>query len=179
MLQPPAQDPAQAVPSASGALPFDLRAIGAVPELQPRPAATYPSPQRRRIGLTLEELARVAGDDPILAAELARRTAPPQSAAEPPPQVLPTVVLLEGLPGRHDLVMAVARRLCEETGDFNAATQRTCEKMAEAVATRSVPAAVLLSCWRQAMGPRAEHRGKVLVAAWQREAREYVTPLRR
>ena len=143
-------------------------------------SASPPTRHYRCLGLSLEELARIAGEtaDPILAAELARRTATP-SPPEPPPQALPTVVLLEGLPGRHDLIMAAARRLCEETGDFNVATQRTCEQMAEAVATRVVPAAVLLSCYKQAMGPRAEHRGKVLVAAWQREAREYVTPLRR
>ncbi|MBV8314925.1 MAG: hypothetical protein JOZ53_08315 [Planctomycetaceae bacterium] len=75
--------------------------------------------------------------------------------------------------------MAVARRLCEETGDFNVATQRTFEKIAESVATRAVPAAVLLSCWRQAMGPKAEHRGKVLVTTWRRETQPYNMPLRR
>jgi len=74
------------------------------------------------------------------------------------------------LPGRHDLIMVVARRLCEETNDFKVATQRTFEKMATEVATRATPAATLISCWRQAMGPRAEHKGKVLVAAWRREA---------
>jgi len=171
-----ATEPVQAMAAASGApRQFDLRAIGAIPDLQPRPATPYSPPQRRPLGLglTLEELARVADDtaDPILAAELARRTAPP-TPAEPPPAMLPTVALLEGLPGRHDLIMAMARRLCEETGDFNTATQRTFEKMAEAVATRAVPAAVLLSCWRQAMGPKAEHRGKVLVAAWKRSVAE-------
>ena len=121
--------------------------------------------------MTLEELAKVAGDDPILAAELARRTAPP-SPPEPPPATVPTAELVTALPGRHDLIMAAARRLCEETGDFKVTSQRTFEKMAESVATRSVPAAVLLSCWRQAMGPTAEHKGKVLVAAWKRSVAE-------
>ena len=127
------------------------------------------------MGLTLEELASVAGDDPILAAELARRTAP-VPPAEPPPATLPTVELFEALPGRHDLIMAAARRLCEETNDFKVASQRTFEQMAMAVATRAVPAAVLISCWRQGMGPKSEHKGKVLVAAWKRSVAE--APLR-
>jgi len=155
-------------------LPFDLRAVGAAPELHHVPAPRPAAPRRKKLGLTLEELASVAGDDPILAAELARRTAPPPPP-EPPPVTIPTAALLGMLQGRHDLIMAVARRLCEETGDYNMATQRTYEKMAESVATRAVPAAVLLSCWRQAMGPRSEHRGKVLVAAWQREAQPYIS----
>ena len=110
--------------------PFDLRAIG-----QPAgsPPTTVPPPAHRhrrpRLGLTLEELASVAGDDPILAAELARRTAPP-APAEPPPATIPTVELFELLPGRHDLIMIAARRLCEETNDFKPASQRTFEKMA-------------------------------------------------
>ena len=74
------------------------------------------------------------------------------------------------LPGRYDLIMVVARRLSEETGDFQLASLRTFEMMATAVARRSVPAAVLLDCWRQGMGPQAVHKGKVLVAAWKREA---------
>ncbi|MBV8316025.1 MAG: helix-turn-helix domain-containing protein, partial [Planctomycetaceae bacterium] len=150
-------------PATTPALPFDLTAIGTAPEL---PAPRLAEPRRRRLGLDLAELARVVGEtaDPILIAELTRRTAPP-GPPEPPPVTLPTLALFERLPGRHDLIMAVARRLCEETGDFQVASQRTFEQMAEAVATRSVPAAVLLSCWRQAMGPTAAHKGKVLVAA--------------
>ena len=156
---------------------FDLRAIGATPELLP--GASIPTARKRpRLGLTLEELAKVAGDDPILAAELARRTAPP-APAEPPPATIPTVELFEALPGRHDLIMAAARRLCEETGDFKSASQRTFEQMAMAVATRSVPSAVLINCWRQGMGPKAVHRGKVLVSAWMRESQPYSTPMRR
>ncbi|MBV8075407.1 MAG: helix-turn-helix domain-containing protein [Planctomycetaceae bacterium] len=165
-------------PTTTSALPFDLRAIGAAPELKPAP--TPPARRYPRFGFNLEELTRVATDtaDPILAAEIARRTAPPPPP-EPPPAMVPTPALLESLPGRHDLIMAMARRLCEETGDFNVATQRTFEQMATAVASRAVPSSVLLSCWRQAMGPKAEHRGKVLVAAWGREVRDYVTPMRR
>ena len=72
--------------------------------------------------------------------------------------------------------MAAARRLCEETNDFKVASQRTFEQMAMAVATRAVPAAVLISCWRQGMGPKSEHKGKVLVAAWKRSVAE--APLR-
>ena len=83
---------------------------------------------------------------------------------------MPTAELLATLPGRYDLIMVVARRLNEETGDFQLASLRTFEKMAEAVARRSVPASVLIDCWRQAMGPQAAHKGKVLVAAWKRQA---------
>ncbi|MBV8236544.1 MAG: hypothetical protein JO075_12650, partial [Acidimicrobiia bacterium] len=122
------------------------------------------------LGLDLAELARVVGEtaDPILAAELARRTAPP-APPEPPPQTLPTAELLAALPGRHDLILVVARRLCEETGDFQPASLRTFEKMAEAVATRAVPPEVLIDCRRQALSPQAGHKGKVLVAAWKRD----------
>jgi hypothetical protein len=35
---------------------------------------------------------------------------------------------------------------------------------------------VLLDCWRQGMGPKSEHKGKVLVAAWKRSVTE--APLR-
>ena len=131
--------PASASPSP---ISFDLRAIGQpqvipVPTTAPRPPRPqYPGARRPRLGLTLEELAGVAGDDPILAAELARRTAPPAPAA-PPPAIIPTLELFESLPGRHDLIMAAARRLCEETGDFKNASQRTFEMMATAVATHN------------------------------------------
>ena len=174
--------------------PLDLGAIGtpmtsfspppgAPRAAPPRPSATPPpapsaprsAARRAGLGLDLAELARVVGAtaDPILAAELARRTAPPPPP-EPPPQTLPTAELVALLPGRHDLIMVVARRLSEETGDFQLASQRTFEMMAGAVARRSVPASVLLDCWRQGMGPQAVHKGKVLVAAWKRQA-----PLRR
>ena len=165
-------------PQPARTLPFDLRAIGqpaTLPATPPRSPAAHG--RRPRLGLTLEELAKVAGDDPILAAELARKTAPPPPA-EPPPATVPTAELLAALPGRHDLIMVVARRLCEETGDYKVATQRTFEQMAEAVATRVVPATILVSCWRQALGPKAAHKGKVLVAAWQRESQGYGKPLR-
>jgi hypothetical protein len=165
---------------------MDLGAIGKpmtgqpMTPMVPRPSPTpRPAFQRKKLGLDLAELASIVGAtaDPILAAELARRTAPPPPA-EPPPALVPTAELLTALPGRHDLIMVAARRLCEETGDYKSASQRTFEKMAEAVATRAVPATVLINCWRQGMGPQAEHRGKVLVAAWQREARDYGKPVR-
>ena len=181
----PPGDPAPAVvPDAShaAALPPDPGAIGTprTPSSQPprapratppRPSAPRPAARRPGLGLDLAELARVVGEtaDPILAAELARRTAPP-APPEPPPRTLPTAELLAALPGRHDLIMAVARRLSEETGDFQPASLRTFETMAEAVARRSVPAAVLIDCRRQALGPQAGHKGKVLVAAWKRQA---------
>jgi hypothetical protein len=187
------EDPAPAVvpdTSHTAPPPLDLGAIGmprapfSKPPLAPRatpprpsapppPAPSTPRSASRRpgLGLDLAELAKIVGEtsDPILAAELARRTAPP-GPPEPPPQALPTAELLAALPGRHDLIMLAARRLCEETGDFQLASLRTFEKMAEAVARRSVPASVLIDCWRQALGPKAEHKGKVLVAAWKRQA---------
>jgi hypothetical protein len=122
------------------------------------------------LGLDLAELIKVVGEtgDPILAAELARRTAPP-APPEPAPETLATADLLDRLPGRYDLIMAAARRLSVETGDFKDPSLRAFERMAEAVARRTVPAPVLVDCWRQATGPKAEHKGKVLVAAWKRE----------
>src|SRR5262249_17893250 len=124
------------------------------------------------VGLTLAELVRVVGEtaDPILAAELARRTAPP-SPAEPLPRDLPTTELLARLPGRHDLIAAATRRLAEETGDTRPASWSFFRKAAEAVARRSVQSEVLLDCYRQATGPRAKSPGKVFVASWKREAR--------
>ena len=180
------------VPDTSRAapLPLDLGAIGTPrapfspppgapraapprPSATPPPAASTPRSGARRagLGLDLAELAQVVGAtaDPILAAELARRTAPPPPP-EPPPRTLPTAELVALLPGRHDLIMVVARRLSEETGDFQLASLRTFEMMAASVARRSVPASVLLDCWRQGMGPQAVHKGKVLVAAWKRQA---------
>jgi hypothetical protein len=171
----PVADLAAPVSRGPTVLPLDLGAIGKpmTPFSMPPRVTTSPVPrppfQRKKLGLDLAELAKVAGDDPILAAELARRTAPP-APPEPPPQTLPTVELFELLPGRHDLIMIAARRLSEETGDYKVASLRTFERMAEAVATRSVPSAVLIDCWRQGMGPKSEHKGKVLVAAWKREA---------
>ncbi|MBV8314339.1 MAG: helix-turn-helix domain-containing protein [Planctomycetaceae bacterium] len=184
--------PEAAIPNVppTAPLPLDLGAIGTpmascAPPPQapraapPRPSATPPpapsaprcGARRPGLGLDLAELAKVVGEtaDPILAAELARRTAPPPPP-EPPPQTLPTAELIATLPGRHDLIMIAARRLSEETGDFQLASLRTFEGMAKAVATRSVPASVLNDCWRQAMGPQAAHKGKVLVAAWKRQA---------
>ena len=172
-----------AAPASRGptVLPLDLGAIGkpmtsfSMPPRVTTPPVPRPPFQRKKLGLDLAELAKVAGDDPILAAELARRTAPP-APPEPPPQTLPTVELFELLPGRHDLIMVAARRLSEETGDFKVASLRTFEKMAAAVATRSVPSVVLIDCWRQGLSPKSEHKGKVLVAAWKRSVAE--APLR-
>jgi hypothetical protein len=131
------------------------------------PPAT-PRPAPRRPSFSLAELAKVA-DDPIIARELAKLTAP-APPPEPDPRALPTVDLLARLPGRFDLVMVAARRLCVETRDEKPATLRTAEGMARAVASRTVPAEVLAGCYRQAMGPLARERGKVLVTAWKRDS---------
>ena len=197
LLDDPAPAVVPSVPLAAPLpLPLDLGAIGkpmAPSSMQPRAqrivtpspsATTSPAPsapqsgfRRKNLGLDLAELAKVVGEtaDPILAAELARRTAPP-APPEPPPATLPPEALFAKLPGRHDLIMVAARRLSEETGDFKPASLRTFEKMSEAVATRAVPSSVLIDCWRQGMGPKSEHKGKVLVAAWKRSVAE--APLR-
>jgi hypothetical protein len=136
----------------------------------PCPVATPPRPGRRS-GLSVAALAAAVAStaDPILARELARLTAP-ADPADPDPRVLSTPDLLTRLPGRHDLVMAAARRMCVETGDEKPATQRTFESMARAIACRVVPTEILARCLKQALGPMARERGKVLVAAWKREA---------
>jgi hypothetical protein len=65
--------------------------------------------------------------------------------------------------------MVAARRLCVETRDEKPATMRLVEGMTRAVASRAVSASVLAGCCRQAMGPLARERGKVLVTAWKRD----------
>ena len=158
---------------------LDLRAIGRPampssprinPPPSPPPAAS--TSRRKSLGLTLEELVQVVGAtaDPILAAELARRTASP-APPEPAPQALPTAELLAQLPGRHDLIAAATRRLAEETGDFKPASWSFFRKAVESVATRAVPPEILMDCRRQATGPKAKDPGKVFVVSWKREVR--------
>ena len=155
--------------AATCAMPFDLRAIGQLPAPPTPPSpANGPRTYRPRLGLTLEELAKVAGDDPILAAELARRTAPP-APPEPSPQALPTAELFELLPGRHDLIAAATQRLAAELGDFKVVSWKFFQQAVQAVVTRSVPPEVLLDCHCQATSPAAKNRGSVFVVAWQRE----------
>lgn len=78
------------------------------------------------------------------------RVRPPDgpAAAEPGPDTLPTAELLARLPGRHDLLMAAARRLCVETGDEKSATLNAFASMARAVIRGAVPSVVLTDCWR-------------------------------
>jgi len=143
----------------------------------PSPAADRPAPEpapgrpRRKSGLDVAELTQVVArtGDPILAAELARRLAPPPRP-ETPPETWATADLLARLPGRHDLTFAAARRLSALTGEFQPASLRAFEAMARAVAARTVAADDLADCVRQARGPQARHPGKVLVAAWKRVA---------
>jgi hypothetical protein len=137
----------------------------------PRPSPTpQPAFQRKKLGLDLAELASIVGAtaDPILAAELARRTAPP-APPEPPPQALPTAELFLRLPGRHDLIAAATHRLAAELGDFKMVSWKFFQQAVLAVVTRVVPPEVLLDCQRQAMGPTVKNRGSVFVVAWQRE----------
>jgi hypothetical protein len=108
--------------------------------------------------------------DPILAAELARLSRPP-APAEAAAHTLDTGALLAKLPGRHDLIGPASSRLCTEFHDHNNATWSFCRKAVESVVSRSVSAAVLLDCHRQATSDKARDRGKVFVAAWKREGR--------
>jgi hypothetical protein len=165
-----------AAPASRGptVLPLDLGAIGkpmtsfSMPPRVTTPPVPRPPFQRKKLGLDLAELAKVAGDDPILAAELARRTAPP-APPEPPPATLPTADLFLSLPGRHDLIAAATQRLALELGDFKVVSWKFFQQAVLAVVTRSVPPEVLLDCHRQATSPAAKNRGSVFVVAWQRE----------
>jgi hypothetical protein len=103
-------------------------------------------------------------------AELLKLSAPPRPP-EPDPWSQPAAELVPKLPGRFDLVMPTAKALCEATGDTNPATFRACQAMAKTVASREVPAEVLADALRQATGPQARHKGKVLVASWKRSGR--------
>jgi Helix-turn-helix domain len=196
-MDEPTPSIAQASPEATGGLPgdpaappvpttsanaLDLRGLGrptlpvpATPIPCSAPAASWTSPwtsRRKRLGLGLnvEELARIvaATGDPILAAELARCTAPPPPP-EPSPEAVPTAELLAKLPGRHDWIAVATHRLAEATGDFKAASWSFFRQTVEAVVTRTVPAEVLVDCLRQATGPKAVNAGKVFVVAWKRE----------
>lgn len=153
------------------AAPIPRSGARACPVSSPSPTTEGGSRRKRPgLGLSLAELIRVAGEtaDPILAAEVARRTAPP-APPEPPAQSLPTPELFAQLPGRHDLIAAATRRLAEETGDYQSASWSFFGKAAEAVARRTVAPEVLLDCRRQALGPKARSAGKVFVTAWRRE----------
>jgi hypothetical protein len=170
----PAQGPGRIAQAAPGATP--------VPEVARPPAPAVPTPPRgaqpaavpatrpRRFAMlgreALAELAARTGD-PILLGELLKVSGP-RPAPEPDPWSLPLADLIPRLPGRHDLVMPAARKLCLAVDDTAAATLRAAAKMAEAVARREVTAASLSDCLRQATGPQARHRGKVLVASWKR-----------
>ena len=156
---------------------MDLGAIGKpmtgqpMTPMVPRPSPTpRPTFQRKKLGLDLAELASIVGAtaDPILAAELAKRTSLP-APAEPPPQTLPTTELFKLLPGRHDLIAAATHRLAVELGDFKSVSWKFFQQAVLAVVTRSVPPEVLLDCHRQATSPTAKNRGSVFVVAWQRE----------
>ena len=141
-----------AAPASRGptVLPLDLGAIGkpmtsfSMPPRVTTPPVPRPPFQRKKLG---SGPSRAWPRSP----GMTRSWRPSWPAAQRPrhrpsrhQQTLPTVELFEMLPGRHDLIMIAARRLSEETGDFKVVSQRTFEQMAEAVATRAVPPAVLI-----------------------------------
>src|SRR5205807_703541 len=72
------------------------------------------------------------------------------------------------LPGRRDLVIPAARKLCPAADDTSPETFRTVTRMAEAIARRGVPVGALADCLRRATGPAARDAGKVLAASWKR-----------
>jgi hypothetical protein len=164
----------------TGFAPSPRANAGAIlkPEAVESPTPARPVPQKTpqpilrpaRCGwLGRQDLAGVAAatNDPILLGEVLRLSAPP-APPEPSPWGLPASELVPRLAGRHDLVMPSARALCVAVQDEKAATLRACHAMARAVAAREVPADFLSACLKQATGPQARHRGKVLVAAWKR-----------
>jgi hypothetical protein len=99
--------------------------------------------------------------------EEARRLLGPPRPPEPPPWSLPTAELLLGLPGRPELVAAVAGRLAVELGDVRSFNYY--RSVAELICARRQPAEVLVSAWRQATGPKASRPGAVFATAWKRE----------
>jgi hypothetical protein len=120
-----------------------------------------PEPAREQV------LRWLATGDRICVGEARKLLAPPPPP-EPPPCTLPTAELLWGLPGRPHLVAAVAGRLAMELGD--ARSFNFYRSVAEAVCSGRQPAEVLLSAWRQAIGPKAALPGAVFTTAWKREA---------
>jgi hypothetical protein len=134
-------------------------------------AAQGPPRARHAWSLGESDLAATAArtGDPILLAELLKARAP-KPAPAPSPLRLPLSELLAGLPGNPGWVEIAARALCVAVDDHGPATFKTCAAMTRAVAAREVAAAVLADCLRQATGPHARHPGKVLVAAWKRDA---------
>jgi hypothetical protein len=76
--------------------------------------------------------------------------------------------LLSGLPGRPDLVAAVAGRLATELGDVRSFNYY--RSVAELVCARQQPAEVLVNAWRQGTNPKAARPGAVFATAWKRES---------
>jgi hypothetical protein len=64
-------------------------------------------------------------------------------------------------------VAAAAGRLATELGDVR--SFNFYRSVAEAVCARQQPAEVLVSAWRQAIGPKAARPGAVFATAWKRE----------
>ena len=119
-----------------------------------------PEPGREQV------LRWLATGDRICTEEARRLMAPPRPP-EPPPWSLPTAELLSGLPGRPDRVSAVAGRLATELGDVRSFNYY--RSVAESVCSRQQPVEVLVSAWRQAIGPKAVRPGAVFATAWKRE----------
>jgi hypothetical protein len=186
VLPTPAPPPAPApVPPAAPAVPASPSPVDVLR------AAFLRGKEEARKAAEAEALARAAPDpgaslarrikelegatdayrDPAIRAEIDLLNAALRGAAappEPPPRSLTTAELLAKLPGRHDLVVPAAGRLCEETGDLKGVTWQFFARAAAVVAARSVGPRVLPDCLAQAKGPKAGHAGKVFVAAWKR-----------
>jgi hypothetical protein len=114
-----------------------------------------------------EQVLRWLATGDRLCTEEARRLLAPPLPPEPPPWSLPTAELLAGLPGRPELVVAAAGRLATELGDVR--SFNFYRSVAESVYSRRQPAEVLVSAWRQAIGPKAERPGAVFATVWKRE----------
>jgi hypothetical protein len=119
-------------------------------------------------GPAREQVMRWLATGDRICTEEARRLLAPPRPPEPPPWSLPTDELLWGLPGRPDLVAAVASRLAAELGDVRSFNYY--RSVAELVCARRRPVEVLVSAWRQAIGPKAARPGAVFATVWKREA---------
>ncbi len=114
-----------------------------------------------------EQVLRWLATGDRICTEEARKLLAPPPPPEPPPCTLPTAELLSGLPGRPDRVAAAAGRLAAELRDPHSFNYY--RSVAESVCSRQQPVEILVSAWRQAIGPKAARPGAVFATAWKRE----------